>query len=215
MNAGEGKSVCFHLNGHNITSPNARALYGSSSILNVMGEGTVSGRAPDTYGPGSAVQSNTSNKNGTINLYAGTYKQVAGAAPSEYTVNLNDAGKINVYRDATICGNVSGNAYRVGTPRSNSAFGSILGANIEGNVPNGSYVRWESSNGNFDKDADGSKLEIIAKNKGYTTFTAILCDADGNELARDSVEMYSKSGFFDKIGGFFRSLFGATKVYDK
>ncbi len=92
--------------------------------------------------------------------------------------------------------------------------GIILHANVEGNAPSGSYVRWESNNSNFDKSADGSKLKIIAKNKGYTTFTAILCDADGNELARDSVETYSKSGFFDKIGGFFRSLFGMTKIYD-
>lgn len=93
--------------------------------------------------------------------------------------------------------------------------GIILHAVVDGTAPTDSYVKWESSNGNFDEDADGSKLEIIAKNKGYTTFTAILCDADGNELARDSVEMYSKSGFFDKIGGFFRSLFGITKIYDK
>ena len=92
--------------------------------------------------------------------------------------------------------------------------GIVLHANVEGTAPNGSYVRWESSNGNFDKSADGSNLKIIAKNKGYTTFTAILCDADGNELARDTVDMYSKSGFFDKIGGFFRSLFGSTKIYD-
>lgn len=92
--------------------------------------------------------------------------------------------------------------------------GIILHANVEGNAPAGSYVRWESSNGNFSTSADGSNLKIIAKNKGWTTFTAILCDADGNELARDSVEMYSKSGFFDKIGGFFRSLFGTTKIYE-
>ena len=92
--------------------------------------------------------------------------------------------------------------------------GIILHANVEGNAPNGSYVKWESSNSYFDTSADGSNLKIIAKNKGYTTFTAILCDADGNELARDSVEMYSKSGFFDKIGGFFRSLFGTTKIYE-
>jgi hypothetical protein len=92
--------------------------------------------------------------------------------------------------------------------------GIILHANVEGTAPNGSYVRWESSNGNFDKSADGSNLKIIAKNKGYTTFTAILYDADGNELARDNVEMYSKSGFFDKIGGFFRGLFGLTKIYE-
>ncbi len=92
--------------------------------------------------------------------------------------------------------------------------GIILHGVVDGMTPNGSYVKWESSNGNFDKSADGSNLKIIAKNKGYTTFTAILCDADGNELARDSIEMYSKSGFFDKIGGFFRSLFGTTKIYD-
>ena len=92
--------------------------------------------------------------------------------------------------------------------------GIWLHANVEGTAPNGSYVRWESSNGYFDTSADGSNLKIIAKNKGYTTFTAILCAADGTELARDTVEMYSKSGFFDKIGGFFRSLFGTTKIYE-
>ena len=92
--------------------------------------------------------------------------------------------------------------------------GIVLHANVDGTAPSGSYVKWESSNNNFDTSADGSNLKIIAKNKGWTTFTAILCDADGNELARDSVEMYSKSGFFDKIGGFFRGLFGLTKIYE-
>ncbi len=92
--------------------------------------------------------------------------------------------------------------------------GIMLHANVEG-APAGSYVVWTSSNGNFDTDDFGDgRLEIIAKNKGWTTFTATLCDADGNVLAEDTVEMYSKSGFFDKIGGFFRSLFGMTKMYD-
>lgn len=92
--------------------------------------------------------------------------------------------------------------------------GIILHANVEG-APAGSYVIWTSSNGNFDEDDMGNgKLEIIAKNKGWTTFTAILYDAEGNVLATDNVEMYSKSGFFDKLGGFFRSLFGTTKIYD-
>ena len=92
--------------------------------------------------------------------------------------------------------------------------GIILHANVEGTAPAGSYVVWTSSNSNFDEDADGNNLTVIAKNKGYTTFTAILCSEDGTELARDSVELYSKSGFFDKIGGFFRSLFGSTKIYE-
>lgn len=92
--------------------------------------------------------------------------------------------------------------------------GIILHANIEGNVPEGSYIVWTSNNNNFSEDADGNELEIIAKNKGYTTFTATLYDVNRNELARDSIEMYSKSGFFDKIGGFFRSLFGLDKIYE-
>jgi hypothetical protein len=92
--------------------------------------------------------------------------------------------------------------------------GIILHAVVEGNAPEGLYVKWESNNKKFNKDADGSNLKIIAKNKGWTTFTAILYDADGNELARDFVEMYSKSGLFDKIGGLFRSIFRTTKIYE-
>ena len=61
---------------------------------------------------------------------------------------------------------------------------------------------------------DGDSLQVIANNKGNTTFTATLYDADGNVLATDTVELYSQSGFFDKIGGFFRSLFGMTTVYE-
>ena len=92
--------------------------------------------------------------------------------------------------------------------------GIILHANVEGTAPAGSYVIWTSNNSNFDEEADGNELTVIAVNKGYTTFTATLYDADGSVLATDSVELYSKSGFFDKIGGFFRSLFGSTKIYE-
>ena len=94
--------------------------------------------------------------------------------------------------------------------------GIILHAEIEGNRPEGSYVEWTVDNGNFDKTAmnNGDELRVIANNKGYTTFTATLYDADGNELAKDTVELYSQSGFFDKIGGIFRSLFGTTKIYE-
>ena len=90
----------------------------------------------------------------------------------------------------------------------------IKDAIIDGNVPEDSYIEWDMSEGNFslgwDSDTD---VYATAEDKGWDTITAILYDADGNELARDSVELYSKSGFFDKIGGFFRSLFGMTKTY--
>ena len=171
MNGGEGKMVCVHLNGHTLTAPDSRVFYGSSSILNVMGTGIVSGRAPDTYGPGSAVQSNTSNKNGTINLYSGTYKQASGAASTEYTVNLNDAGKINIYRDATVESNVSGNAYRVATPRSNPAAGAIYGAKIEGNVA----LSGSNAEKSYDVSLilDGAKISGTVDIDGINTVTVL------------------------------------------
>ncbi len=93
----------------------------------------------------------------------------------------------------------------------------ILHAIIDGTVPEGSYIEWDMSEGNFslgwELDTEDTEVYATAEDKGYDTITAILYDADGNELARDSVELYSKSGFFDKIGGFFRMLFGATKTY--
>ncbi len=93
--------------------------------------------------------------------------------------------------------------------------GIILHASISGTLPEGAYIVWTSNNNNFDEsEIDESSYQIVSKNKGYTTFTATLYDADGGFLADASVEMYSKAGFFDKIGGFFRSLFGSTKIYE-
>ena len=94
--------------------------------------------------------------------------------------------------------------------------GIILHANVEGTAPDGCYVEWTSSNNNFKETVqdDGNELKIISDKNGYTTFTATLYDADGNILATDTVEMRSKAGFFDKIGSFFRGLFGGTKVHE-
>lgn len=91
-----------------------------------------------------------------------------------------------------------------------------IALHIEGNVPDGARVEWA-----VDSDAfvggtynDGMSCLLVSKNNGYTTVVATLYDADNNILATDSVELRSKAGFFDKIGGFFRGLFGTTKVYD-
>ena len=94
--------------------------------------------------------------------------------------------------------------------------GIILHVNPQFSMPKGSYIVWKYKNSNFDvEEADnGMKLIATAKNKGWTVFTATLYDVDGNVLATDSVELYSKSGLFDKVSGFFRKLFGATKIYE-
>ena len=92
--------------------------------------------------------------------------------------------------------------------------GIVLHTAVGGNVPDGSYVIWSSDNNNFKEKTEGNNLKVIAKNNGYTTFTARLYNADGNVIAIDSVELYSQSGFFDKIGGLIRFVFGLTKIYE-
>ena len=94
--------------------------------------------------------------------------------------------------------------------------GIKLHANIEGTAPAGSYVVWTTSNGNFKTEEinGGDSLKIVSDSNGKTTFTATLYSAEGEILATDTIEMKSKAGFFDKIGSFFRSLFGGIKIYE-
>ena len=132
--AGTDKVFCVHLNGHNLTAENARAFYGSSSTLNIMGSGVVSGRKGTGYGDGSVVQSNTSNINGTINLYGGTYQQARGAGSNEFVINLNDAGYINLYHDVVVNASASKIAVRLGTANSGRGTVGIYGAKIHGDV---------------------------------------------------------------------------------
>ena len=99
----------------------------------------------------------------------------------------------------------------------NHQDGIKLHANIEGDRPKGSYVRWTASNGKFKTTEinGGDSLEIISDSNGKTVFTATLYSEDGKVLATDSVEMTSKAGFFDKISSFFRLLFGDPVIREK
>lgn len=93
--------------------------------------------------------------------------------------------------------------------------GIILHAEIE-KLAEEITVEWTADNDNFKmkESDDGLSCTIISNSTGDTVVTATLYDDDGNILGEDSIEMTSKAGFFDKIGGFFRSLFGTTKIYE-
>ncbi len=93
--------------------------------------------------------------------------------------------------------------------------GIVLHANVEGAFPDSAKIVWSASNNKFKtKNVGDSSFQIVSNSDGYTMFTASIIDADGSVLATDTIEMRSKAGFGDKIGGFFRSLFGATKIYE-
>ncbi len=93
--------------------------------------------------------------------------------------------------------------------------GIILHAEIEGTYPKGAKVVWSANNYNFVMTKVGdSSLKIVSANNGYTVFTATLVDASGKDLGvAATIQMHSKAGLFDRIGGFFRNLFGTAKVY--
>lgn len=81
-------------------------------------------------------------------------------------------------------------------------------------IPEGGYVEWYPSNGNFSYSvsADGTTCTITPSKSGDTIFTALVYDAEGNVVSADTQEMTSKAGFFDKIIAFFKKLFGLTKT---
>ena len=93
--------------------------------------------------------------------------------------------------------------------------GIVLHADANKTLPNGSRIEWTTSNSNFKTktSSDGKTFTITSNSNGTTIITATLYSASGSVLEEETIEMTSKAGFGDKIGGFFRMLFGATKTY--
>ena len=94
----------------------------------------------------------------------------------------------------------------------------VLSTKVEGTYPDGLYVIWKLSNGNFTStlNADDS-ITVVAEGVGATTFTAELYDADGNKVdeatveltALEEVEEPEEPGFFAKIIAFFKNIINA------
>lgn len=94
--------------------------------------------------------------------------------------------------------------------------GIVLSTELK-NIPDGATIEWTTDNDNFklEKTDDGKTLTAISDKNGTTVFTATLYDANGDLLAKDTIELTSKAGFFQKFVGFFKSLFGLTKIFNK
>lgn len=103
-----GKNACLHLNGHNITATKHRAIGGSSGILNVLGTGTVSGNFADAGNlvAGSTVNINNNRITGTINLWSGNYVMAQGNSQKSVVSIGKNGGRIRIYKDATVAGNI-------------------------------------------------------------------------------------------------------------
>ena len=129
-----GQTACLHLNGHDITATQNRAIYGSAGVLNVMGSGTVSGYKNSGY-TGATIQINTAGKSGALNLYGGTYTLDASAHKNAYVMNIdNNGGIINIYKAASVNGGTSGKAIRCGESKLTNSVVGLYGTNVKGFV---------------------------------------------------------------------------------
>ena len=99
---GKGLTTCLDLNNHNITTPATTSIFGNSGVLNVFGEGVVTGYSPNDT-EGAAVRCGNRNANNGLNLYGGTYKKTAQTAKTSPVVAFDGAGRcVSVYDGVVI-----------------------------------------------------------------------------------------------------------------
>ncbi len=197
-------TVIYNANGGSGTMSNSTHTYGVEKALNAnkftrkgytfLGWSTSSTATKATYTDKQSVKNLTTTNGDKVTLYAVWQKNDNSSQnPStSFTFSVQDPSIVKI----------------------RNKDGIVLYTKVEGKLPDGARVEWSWDNDNFDvKLNDDGTITIIAENNGDTSFTATVYDAKGNVLVFDTVEMTSKSGFIDKIGGFFRSLFGATTIY--
>lgn len=101
---GKGLTSCLDLNDHNITTPATTSIFGNSGVLNVMGNGVVTGYSPNSH-EGAAVRCGNRNANNGLNLYGGTYKKTDNTSADGPVVAFDGAGRcVSVYEGVVIDG---------------------------------------------------------------------------------------------------------------
>lgn len=99
---GKGLTACLDLNDHNITTSATTSIFGNSGVLNVMGDGIVTGYSPNDH-EGAAVRCGNRNANNGLNLYGGTYKKTADTNAASPVVAFDGAGRcVSVYEGVVI-----------------------------------------------------------------------------------------------------------------
>ncbi len=166
------------------------------------------------------------------NTCSASYKEVSPAKGHNYIEDSYVAptteaeGKIT-YK-CTDCGNVKTETLEklsvIREPKTKSVNckdGVLIRPNFAV-IPEGATVEWTASNGcfNVSVDAEGN-LKAISNSSGDTTFTAkvkledgtYMTDMYGNEVV-STTTVKSNAGFFQKLIGFFKGLFGLTKIHE-
>ena len=142
--AGSNRNICLHLNGHDLTATNAAVvIMASTTKVNIMGSGTVSGNhTHSSKFRGSAIimNSGTTGTNlGTVRLYSGTYVQPEGNTQLAPVSASFQGGLMEIYEDATITGNSSNYSLCINTANNNSGLTATYDEII--NIHGGTFNR--------------------------------------------------------------------------
>ena len=130
-----GLVSCLDLNDHNITTTATTSIFGNGGVLNVFGNGVVTGYSPNAQ-EGAAVRQGNRNPVNALNLYGGTYKKTENTSPENPVVAFNSAGRsVSVYEGVVIDGG-DGVAVFADSSENRQREGSLLlqGCTVKGDV---------------------------------------------------------------------------------
>ena len=219
LTAPESGAACLHLNGKNITSP-TRVIQGNFGVLNVMGNGTVTGNYTDTANParGAVVDTTPSKANcaevTAINLLGGTYVAAAGNTQENVLSVWDNGGRIRLYGGATvkggiyagsssilaseidICGGIVEGTVTMTTPAKNTSTLMLVGGNVAAvKLPAGvSCTVFGTPVVGKLEIAEGAKLTLDQLSEGASlTVSATGVFTEPSELANDLL------GFFHPV----------------
>lgn len=137
---GNGQTTCLHLNDHNIYTPSTTSVFGNSGVLNVMGNGIVTGYSPN-HSEGAAVRNGNRNAKNAVNLYGGTYMKTESTGMDSPVVAFDGAGRmVSVFEGVVIDG---GDGVAVfadsSAAREKEGFLTLKGCTVVGDVKLAKY----------------------------------------------------------------------------
>lgn len=219
--------ACLHLNEHNITATNVRAIYGSSGVVNVMGNGIVSGYTGKSN-EGAAIHTGNKNVNNGINLYGGTYRKTAGSASGAAVIATGGGGRIyTVYKGATIDGGTGLAIYADGESTHNGSIIELLGCTVNGNIAMSSQTAKVNTIEVIDATVNGTltareghnvtlsgkvKLNKLVVPAGVTVSTNSL--EAGSAIAVDAIGYFTEaSANLSDYNGYFTAVDSSKGVF--
>ena len=206
---GAGLTSCLHLNDHNLTTTKTTSIFGNSGVVNVMGNGVVTGYSPDKT-EGAAVRNGNRNAKNGLNLYGGTYKKTANTAETSPVVCFDGAGRTVCVYDGVVIDGGTGKAIFAdsSSARQKEGFLKLYNCTVYGDVVLDTYDVYATNVEILGATINGT-LTIPEKHNlslaGQVTISKLVL-AEGNKLTTKGISAGSAiaidaNGIFSQASG--------------